>query len=594
MVPRSKALKRALSLLASASLMVSLTGCSTTSGLIAGSTVTLGELGSSLSLNTDVASADASGSAVSELSNLTCANFYSIDAKGELSPNLSFGSVTVTKLKPFTVKYLLTDKAQWSDGEAISATDLLLSWAAATNFGGVKFGSTRFGGGLSQASGVPKIGDKNQSLTIEFGRPVADYKTALSVAVAAHSLARIAFPSEKLDSKAASDRVLAAIQSSNSSDLKSLAKSYRLGFLIKSNFVFSKDLAVSSGAYEIVDANSGVITLKAKSTNSAMPGAKAETIKLALYSSPLAMVADLKSGKLDLASLAPNATESNADITAALKQTTVSGVTTALVGTNSVEALIFNQSAGSSFATSSYGAKDSSAAATKALSIRLAFENIVSTSKVQALIRAFQPVQDAKSFAFTSDSSYYQSTIQDSGILAYQFADVQKAYNTLRKLKRSVPVRVLFDGTNPRAQIEYSTIAEKAHEAGFGLSNVSSNDPAAAMLAGQYDVYLAPIAVFGGASSSLEKSLAAETSAKGASDTKIGEYLSKVATSADAVTRAAWLKKIDGELVAEGFGLPLYQLPTIVASSSKFARTPILVDGSSLTAGYATWKLAAK
>ena len=591
-------MKRALSLLASAALMVSLaaslTGCSTTSGLVAGSTVNLGELGSSLSLNTDVASADASGTAVTELSSLTCANFYSIDEKGELSPNLSFGSVTVTKSNPFTVKYLLTDKAQWSDGEAISATDLLLSWAAATNFGGAKFGSARFGGGLSQSSGVPKIGDKNQSLTIEFARPVADYKTALSVAVAAHTLAKTAFPSEKLDSKAASDRVLAAIQSANPSDLKSLAKSYRLVFLIKSNFVFSKDLGVSSGAYEIVDANSGAISLKATQSNVTMPGARAENIKMALYSSPLAMVADLKSGKLDLASVVPTETESNADITAALKGATASGVSTSLVGTSSVEALIFNQSAGSSFATTSYGAKDSAVAKAKALSIRLAFENIVSIPKIQVLIRAFEPIQDAKSFVFTSDSSYYQSTIQDSGILAYQFADGQKAYNAMHKLSRSVPVRVLFDSNNPRAQIEYSTLAEKAHDAGFGLSNVSSSDPAATLLSGQYDVYLSPIRVVGGVGLSLEKALAGLGSENTPTDIKIGDYLSKIATSTDSVSRASWLKKIDGELVAEGFGLPMYQLPTIVASSKKFAKTPILVDGSSLTAGYATWNLTAK
>jgi peptide/nickel transport system substrate-binding protein len=315
---------------------------------------------------------------------------------------------------------------------------------------------------------------------------------------------------------------------------------------------------------------------------------------MVLYSSPLSMVADLKSGKLDLASLAPTETESNADITEALKATSSVGVTTALVGTNAVEALIFNQSAGSSFATSSFGSKDSPVAAAKALSTRLAFENIVSVSKLQAFIRAIQPVQDAKSFVFTSDSSYYQSTIQDSGILAYQFADVQKAYNTMRKLHRSLPVRVLFDSKNQRAQIEYSALAERAHDVGFGLSNVSSSDPSAALLGGQYDVYLAPLAVLGGGGSNPEKALAALTSEKSVADSKIIDDLSKLATSTDAVTSASWLKKIDAELVATGFGLPLYQLPTIVATSKKFSKSPTLVDGSSLTAGYATWNLAAK
>jgi len=254
--------------------------------------------------------------------------------------------------------------------------------------------------------------------------------------------------------------------------------------------------------------------------------------------------------------------------------------------------VLFNQATGSSFAASSYGATDSKEASSKSLLVRQSFMNLISTSKIQTLISADQSVQDAKSFVFTSGSSYYQSTIQDSGVLAYQFADDQKAYNAMHTLPRRVQVRVLFDMSNPRAQIEYSTLAEKANEVGFSLSNVSSNDPYSVLQSGAYDVYLAPKSVIGDAASDVEQALAIFTKAGATTDSTLVDVLSQFATAADDVTRAAALKKIDAQLVATAYGLPLYQLPIIVAHSKKFTKTPELVGDSSLTAGYATWNLA--
>ena len=267
-------------------------------------------------------------------------------------------------------------------------------------------------------------------------------------------------------------------------------------------------------------------------------------------------------------------------------------MTSTLTGTSSIETLVLNQAGGSSFANSSYGRSSSKTAGLKALSVRQAFLSLVSTSKIQSLVGANQPVQDAKSFVFTPDSSYYQSSIQDSGVLAYQFADDQKAYNIVRKVGHRVEVRVLFDTNNPRAQIEYSTLAEKANEVGFALSNVSTNDPNAVLQSGEYDVYLAPAIALGDSGTDLEQALASATGSQGAADAVIIDALTGFATATDAVSRAALTKKIDGELISTAYGLPLYQLPTIVASSKKFAKAPNLVDGSSLTAGYATWNLA--
>ena len=585
-------MKRVLSLAIAATLVAGLSGCSAGSGLVAGSTITIGMISAPSSLNTDQAASVASENINSELAHLTTAGFYSTGTGSEVVENPNFGSVTVTKTKPFTVKYLVSEAAKWSDGEQITAADLMLSWAAATNYGGVKFKSLRLGNGLANTNGVPSVGDNGRSLTVEFNRPVGDYKTALTVPVAAHALAKIAFAGEKLDATQANARVLSGIQDKNKSELSKLAKAYRTAYQLKATFTLNPDLAVTSGAYQVSAATADLITLKANSQNAAVSGARAETIKIAFYSSALQMIAALKAGKLDLASLTPSASESSTSIVDALKAAKSAGVSSLLVGTNTIEATVINQGTGSSFAASTFGSPTDKKTIAKALIARQSFLNLISTSKIQTLVGASQPVQDAKSFVFTPDSSYYQSSIQDSGVLAYQFADDEKAYNALKDFTHRVQVRVLFDSNSPTAQIEYSTLAEKADKVGFTMSNVSSPDPQSVLDSGAYDVYLGPQQVLSGAGVDLEQALSPFTSDQSSTDASIIDGLGQFAHSADTVSRAAALKKIDAELIATAYGLPLYQLPSIIASSKKFVKAPSLVGGSSLTAGYATWNLA--
>jgi len=150
-------LKRVLSAVLAAALVAGLSACSSNSGLVAGSTIVVGESYVASSINSDVASSAASEAVNQELANLTNASFYSVDQNGTLVPNLDFGSVAVTSQQPFTVKYLLTGKAVFSDGAKVTAADLLLSWAAGTNLAGANFRSARLGNGLSQTNGTPKL-----------------------------------------------------------------------------------------------------------------------------------------------------------------------------------------------------------------------------------------------------------------------------------------------------------------------------------------------------------------------------------------------------------------------------------------------------
>ena len=104
--------------------------------------------------------------------------------------NSLLGKVEVVSSSPLKVKYTLVDGASWSDGTAIDAADLALSLAAGSSAAGVNFYSIRSGTGLAFASLAekPKAGDN--SITVAYSRPVADYLNAITLPVAARRICR--------------------------------------------------------------------------------------------------------------------------------------------------------------------------------------------------------------------------------------------------------------------------------------------------------------------------------------------------------------------------------------------------------------------
>ncbi|MEY4367305.1 MAG: hypothetical protein RLZ28_720 [Actinomycetota bacterium] len=571
-------------------ILVSLTACSNQSGTVSGSKITIGFEDPISSINTDLQDSVSTMSASADLANLTTASFYSIDTAGNLSANVDFGSVEVTSQKPFTVKYLLTGKATWSDGTKVSATDLLLSWAAASGFGGYDFKSSRDENGFRYVTEQPAIGDDGLSLTVTFNQATADYKTALTVPVAAHALAKITFASEKLGAKEASAKTLEAITAPKRGDLSALAKAYRNAFRLTKSTLKNPDLFVSAGPYVVTEASSNGLTLKVNPDNVWMPKGRCETLNVVFYDDALSAVSALKAGAIDFARLEPTSTNSYSSLISAIKAS--KNLSSSVVASNQVETVLFNQTSQSSFSSAAFGEPGSESADNAALEARRAFLGIISVSKIRTLISANQTIQDANSLVFSPESPYYQASTQDSSITGYQFADAQKSYNALQKLGLRVPVRVLFDTANPRAQTEYSVFADLASQVGFSLSNVSTANISDALKVGDYDVYLAPQRLLADQGVSLQKGF---YFSKGfPSNSNLIKLMTDYGRATTAVAQAAVLKKLDSELISQAYALPLYQLPTIFASSKKFAKTPVSADGLSLTAGYADWNLSSK
>jgi peptide/nickel transport system substrate-binding protein len=178
-----------ISLFIAAFASLSLTACS--GGVVADSEINVAEIGSLYSINTDVGDA-VSAHNQSELANLTTASFYNLDDAGNLVANTKLGTVELVTQSPFTVKYEIAEGAKWSDGVAIDAADLALSFAAGRELQAIDFGSVRAGTGIRYAKLGKKPAFGDRVLTLTFEHPVTDYQTALTLSVPAHVIGLLA------------------------------------------------------------------------------------------------------------------------------------------------------------------------------------------------------------------------------------------------------------------------------------------------------------------------------------------------------------------------------------------------------------------
>lgn len=169
----------------------------------------------------------------------------------------SFGSVQVVDQDPFTVRYDLAEPT-WSDGTPLDAADLLLAWAAESDFftapaggaGGAWFNSVPTG--LKRSSELPTIHESGRWVEVVFSEPVVDYATALDVAVPAHVVGRRAFDLE--DPMEAKQAVITAIREVDVDALEDISDVWNGDFVVPERTGdVDGDLLLSSGPYRVAE-----------------------------------------------------------------------------------------------------------------------------------------------------------------------------------------------------------------------------------------------------------------------------------------------------------------------------------------------------
>ncbi len=402
---------------------LSLTSCS--AGASANSVINVAEIGSLYSINTDVADA-LSAHNQSELANLTTASFYNLDDSGNLAANTKLGTVEVTSQDPFTVKYEIAEGAKWSDGVAIDAADLALSFAAGRELQSVDFGSVRAGTGIQYAKLASKPDLGSRALTLTFEHPVADYQTALSLSVPAHVVGLLA-DSSWSSANDAKKYVLESVASESRVALSRMARAYQKDFLVESNLsVKSNDpILTSSGAFKVEKfAGAAQLTVIANKNFAAGEPSKVERVNLKFFTDATAAIAAMSSGDVDISIAEDSGLASISDIKTLAEAIKDRKVSTYVAAGSVAEQIIFNFGPASIFAE---GTSKISAAKNASLTARIAFLNAVPKARIIESVSNRYTAKSSDSFVFGSDSPSYKAVVQDNGSNVYPFQDVEKA-----------------------------------------------------------------------------------------------------------------------------------------------------------------------
>jgi peptide/nickel transport system substrate-binding protein len=572
-------LKRFIALVAIPTLLaLGLTGCSASS-IVSDSEISIAQVNAFDSFNADVSTAIDAQQVNSEISYLTTPSFYYTDASGDLIANEEFGSVLVEeKSSGPLVTFKLNGSVKWSDGTALDESDLLLSWLAAVDPTDAGFNSIRSSSGLKFSLPQDCKATNCESLRFQYSQGVPDAVTSLKISVPAHIVVQQAFKNENYSAAEAKALIYDLALNPEAGKLKKIAKIYSESFAAD-NSVIENALLVSAGPYVVTEVSAGEsLTLKANPDFSWGQKPVVETINIKFFKDAAEMLGAVQDGQVDIAAPEESGILKNDDIASLISSMSAKGVKSFVQPSNFIEQVQLNFGERSVFATDS--------------SLRLAFLSLIPKTKIFQTIGAASGIRDVRSFVYPSSSGFYDPVIQSNGSDAYIIQEAEKAQELLLATKRELPVviRVVFDTDNPRAQIEWSLLNERALAAGFELVNLASEDPSVTLERGAYDVFIGVGPLVGTAEGDPLR-LIGNPLTNFTSET-ISELLSLYAAEQTPIEAADLLKQVDAELFAAGYGLPLYQIPSIVVYSKNLTNLVPAPFGHSATWGYWNWALS--
>ncbi|WP_185740422.1 ABC transporter substrate-binding protein [Homoserinimonas aerilata] len=573
-------LRRSGAIAAAAALLLLLSGCEAGSLVVEGSSVTVAVSDgfTSYNPNTGYGSAVPSNASVVAATN---SSFVSYDATPELVPDESFGSYEVVSQEPFAVRYTIADGVRWSDGVEVDGADLLLSWAAnstvlnASDFDASEYIDARTGeftdefpadvvwfdgytaGGLQHATAVPKI--SGRSITLVFDRFVPDWQLMFDVGLPAHVVAAKALGID--DPGEAKQALITAVTQRDKKRLAPLSRVWNSAF----NFTETPDdpaLLVGNGPYTVTEIVAGdhlVLTANPEYRGAHRPTIAEVTVRF--IADPLEAVGQLGSGAVDIVGPQPTV-----DVISALDAQ--SGIRISHGDDGSFEQLELQHD------KSMNGAIED-ARVRQALLLTVPRADIV-----DELVRPLQP--DARprlSHVLMPGQDGYEDAADAEGPAAYDTVDVRAAKKLLAEAAADDPalanpvVCVLYDPANPRRSAEFGLIRESAALAGIRVSDCASPDWRNLLgNPGAYDAALYGLHVDNLSGESVDARLRSDSSINSShiADPELDELLDGLLV-AEGAARTGILLEIDALLWAEGYGMPLYQFPTVTAVSDRVA-----------------------
>lgn len=539
---------------------------------------------------------------------LTTAAFNYYDGDLNLVQNEDFGTYEKVSDDPLTVKYTVNEGVTWSDGTPVDAADLIMYWGPQNdNFDTAEGAYDDEGNILETEDGVyfdgssvamtlvsqfPEIGDDGRSVTLVYDSPRSDWEVSFQPSpIAAHAVANIALGIE--DAEEGKQAVIDAFQNNDTEALAKIANVWNTGF----DFTSLPDnelLYLSSSAYVMTDyVENQYLTVTARDDYDWGPAPKVESITIRYTEDPLASVTALQNGEVDL--IQP---QSSVDVIETLEG--IDGITYQAEeeGTYEHVDVIFNN--GGPFDPATYGGDEE-----KARAVRQAF--LLSVPRAEILEKLIIPLnpeaQVRNSHTVVPGSPTYDDVIAGNGSDFYSEDDEanrQKAIEILADAgidtTTPIDVRFLYGASNVRRANEYQLISASAAKVGFNV--IDEGDDAWGGRLTQTDTYDASL--FGWQSTN---TFALNSEANyvtgglnnfaGYSNADIDAWYAEMASATPEEEKELTIK-IEKQLNEDGFSLPIFQFPGVVAWRDALQGVQMIPISPTIFWNYWEWEISAE
>lgn len=516
-----------------------------------GGTVTVAEVNELTSLNTNTpdGNLDING----KVTYLTTSGFNYLADDLELIPNETFGTVELVSEDPLVVSYHINEGQTWSDGEPITANDLLLNWAVQSAYydDGVNNYFTFAGdtSGLALTE-IPEISEDGLSLTLNYSAPFADWAFVGLLDKPMHVVAEEAgyTVEEVVAAFEETPRGDAAAPGEANPVIRAVADFWNTGFDI-TEFPSNENLVVASGPFVLTAWEpTQSITLERNENYTGGLDPAIDSVVIRFIGDANAQVTALENGEVDI--IAPQA---SADTLSALN------------ALDDVETIVGEQF--------SYDHLDLTfnEGPFQDANVREAFLKTVPRQQIlDAIVTPIDPearVLDSQLFVPTVGEAYEQA-IAGNGSEAYAEPDIAGAMELLAGATPTV--RILYNSENPNRVDSFQAIAASAEEAGFIIEDHGSPDWSTLLGGGGYDA-----SIFGWVSSGVGVTGVPQIfgstgggNYSGYGNADIDALAAELVVTADLDAQIDLQLQIENLLWEDGYGLPLFQGPGITAVSS--------------------------
>jgi peptide/nickel transport system substrate-binding protein len=500
----------------------------------------------------------------SKIGHITHSGFYYLDDSSTVVRNDKFGRYEKVSDDPLKVRYTVNEGVTWSDGEAIDAGDLLLSWAAGSGYfddaDPVAGTGTRYFSTAADTSGLagtvlPEIGADGRSITLEYTVPYADWEVAFDVGLPAHVVAAktgLVDEEDLVDLIRNSPRGDAEEPAVNTT-LKQVSDFWNSGFDTKS-LPDDPSIYLSSGPYIVRDIVPEV-SMRLVRNRDYVWGQEPwlDEINIRFTGALPAAVDALRNGQADIISPQPSAGTDD--------------LFEGLAGQgNTVER--YNQSGYDHLDLNFSGpfARDD---------VREAF---LKTVPRQAIVDAVvgDLIPDAKpldSHVFLPGQPKYEDTARNNGSADYAEVDINAAKVLLDG--ETPTIRILYNRDNPNRAEAFALIRDSAALAGFTVVDAGqgSADWARALGGDGYDAALLGWIGTGVGVSRVPQIFrtGAGSNFNGFSDVDADRAMAELAGTTDLAKQDELLADIDRQVWENAYGLPLYQTVGTTAFSARIA-----------------------